>query len=174
MTELDRMLAELIDRQAITDLLLTYCAACDRIDADAVRACFHPDATHDHGGYVGPSRDWVAPALGWLAGRVGITHMIATPRIVINGDRAASDCHFIAYNRLPRSAAIVEEVLVKGRYVDRLVRTGAGWRILHRTGIHDLELIREIPAEARPEPAGPRGGGPADDPFARELAALLG
>lgn len=174
MRDLNTIVAELADRQAITDLLLAYCAACDRIDEVALRACFHPDATHDHGGYVGPSSAWVAPALAWLQGRKGITHMISTPRIVFKGDRAASDCHFVAYNRLAKTQSAVEEVLVKGRYVDRLIRTDQGWKILHRIGIHDLELIREIPAETRPDAAGPRSGGAADDPFARELATLLG
>lgn len=168
----DAVIAKLADRQAINDLLLDYCAACDRRDEAALRACFHADAVHDHGGYVGPSSDWVAPALAWLAGRTGITHMLATPRIVVRGDAAASDCHFTAYNRLAKADGMVEEVLVKGRYVDRLVRTEAGWRILRRTGIHDLELIREVPASERPDPAGAKGGDRHDDPFARELAAL--
>ncbi|PHR11797.1 MAG: hypothetical protein COA41_19870 [Sphingopyxis sp.] len=174
MQDLNNIITELADRQSITDLLLAYCAACDRIDEAALRTCFHPDATHDHGGYVGPSSEWIAPALAWLKGRVGITHMISTPRIVIKGDRAASDCHFVAYNRTDKQEGMLEEVLVKGRYVDRLIRTEQGWQILHRTGIHDLELIREVPAETRPMAAGPSSGGPADDPFARELAALMG
>lgn len=173
MQNLNIIVAELADRQSITDLLLTYCAACDRIDEAALRACFYPDATHDHGGYVGPSSGWVAPALTWLEGRVGITHMISTPRIVLKGDRAASDCHFVAYNRTARDEGLLEEVLVKGRYVDRLIRTDQGWQILHRTGIHDLEMIREVPADTRPSAAGPSSGGIADDPFARELAILM-
>ncbi len=174
MRDTDAIVAELADRQAITDLLLAYCAACDRMDEAALRACFHADSTHDHGGYVGPSSAWVAPALAWLAGRVGVTHMISTPRIVIRADRAVSDCHFVAYNRLARPQGMVEEVLVKGRYVDRLIRSSGGWQILYRTGIHDLELIREVPAQSRPEPAGQRSGNALDDPFARELAALAG
>lgn len=168
------IIAELADRQAITDVLLAYCGACDRGDEVALRACFHPDATHDHGGYCGPSSDWVAPALAWLKGRTGITHMIATPRIVVRGDSAASDCHFVAYNRLAKSAEVTEEVLIKGRYVDRLVRTADGWKIRHRTGIHDLEIIRNLPRSARPDPVGPKSGSDANDPFTTELAALLG
>lgn len=172
MRDTETIVAELADRQAIADLLLAYCAACDRMDEASLRACFHPEATHDHGGYVGLSSEWVPLALAWLAGRVGVTHMISTPRIVIQGDRAASDCHFIAYNRIAKTQDVVEEVLVKGRYVDRLVRSSGGWQILHRTGIHDLELIREVPARSRPDPAGQRGGNALDDPFVRELAAL--
>lgn len=167
------IIAELADRQAITDLLLAYCGACDRCDEGALHACFHPDSTHDHGGYRGPSSEWVAPALAWLQGRAGITHMIATPRIVVRGDSAVSDCHFVAYNRLAKDADLTEEVLVKGRYVDRLVRTAEGWKIIHRVGIHDLELVRDIPTSDRPDPQGPKSGTGADDPFTKELAALL-
>jgi hypothetical protein len=112
--------------------------------------------------------------LAWLKGRTGITHMIATPRIVVRGDSAVSDCHFVAYNRLAKGPDLTEEVLVKGRYVDRLVRTTEGWKIIHRIGIHDLELVRDIPASERPDQLGPRSGTGADDPFTKELAALLG
>ena len=174
MPDTSALISELADRQAITDVLLAYCAACDRQDETALHACFHPDATHDHGGYCGPSHDWVAPALAWLKGRVGITHMISTPRIVVRGDNAVSDCHFVAYNRLTKDTEVTEEVLVKGRYVDRLVRAQEGWQILHRIGIHDLELIREVPTSARPQAAGQNGGDKTDDPFALALTALLG
>ena len=167
------IIAEIADRQAITDLLLAYCGACDRCDERALNACFHPESTHDHGGYCGPSREWVAPALTWLQGRTGITHMIATPRIVVLGDNAVSDCHFVAYNRLAKDADLTEEVLVKGRYVDRLVRTAGGWKIIHRIGIHDLELVRDIPTSERPDALGPKSGTGAHDPFTKELAALL-
>jgi hypothetical protein len=174
MRDSNAIIAELADRQAIIDLLLEYCAACDRRDEAALGACFHPDATHDHGGYCGPSSEWVAPALAWLQGRTGITHMIATPRIVIQGDRTVGDCHFIAYNRLAKDHGLTEEVLVKGRYVDRLIRTEQGWQILHRIGIHDLELIRDVPSAERHEPAGRKSGDHTDDPFVIELRALAG
>ena len=160
----------LVDKQAIAELLYRYCHACDHRDEAALRSCFHADASHDHAGYTGPTAAWFPAALHWLHNRVAITHMIANPLIRIDGDRALSDCHFIAYNRLAKPNDLVEEVLVKGRYIDRLVRAPGGWLIMHRLGIHDLELIRDIPATERPMAAGHASGDPSHDPYFKLLA----
>lgn len=165
-------LQTLLDKQAITELLYRYCRGCDRRDQEMLLACFHPDAQHDHGGFVGPTADWVPLALAWLEGRVAVTHMVTNPLIWVDGDRAISDCHFLAYNRLPTGKDVVEEVVVKGRYLDRHVRCQDGWRIFHRVGIHDLEYRQELPADARPTSGTVRSNVLADDPFTAIFAAF--
>ena len=37
-----------VAKQDITDVLMRYCRAVDRIDAALLRSCYHPDATEDH------------------------------------------------------------------------------------------------------------------------------
>jgi ketosteroid isomerase-like protein len=37
-------LQTLLDRQAISDVLISYCRAVDRADLDLLRSCYHPDA----------------------------------------------------------------------------------------------------------------------------------
>lgn len=164
------LLRLLVDKQAIAELLYRYCHACDHRDEAALRSCFHADASHDHAGYAGPTAEWIPAALHWLHDRIAVTHMVANPLIRIDGDRALSDCHFIAYNRLAKPGGLVEEVLVKGRYVDSLVRAPGGWLIMHRLGIHDLELIRDIPAMERLMAAGHASSDFSHDPYFQLLA----
>ena len=49
-TELDGDLRELIDRQAVTDLLVRYVLALDSHDWEAVAGCFAPEAVFLHPG----------------------------------------------------------------------------------------------------------------------------
>ncbi len=160
----------LLDKNDIIDILYQYCQSCDRLDETALRSCFHPDSQHDHGPYSGPTDQWIPAALGWLRGRVGVTHMVTNPLISIDGDRALSDCHFIAFNRLAKSDDLFEEVLVKGRYVDRFEKRDGAWKISHRIGIHDLEIMRDV-AGPLPQPSGAFASGPMGaDPYYRMLA----
>ena len=49
-TTVDARVQELLDKQAITDLLTRYMRAVDRGDVATVRGCYLPGATEDHGG----------------------------------------------------------------------------------------------------------------------------
>ena len=54
---------------------------------------------------------------------------------------------------------------IAGRYVDRLVRVGAEWRIIARTGIYDWREFREIGAASLSNvPPAARGAHDATDP----------
>ena len=41
------------DRLQIQDLIYRWCRSIDRLDFDAMRSVFHPDATDTHGAYDG-------------------------------------------------------------------------------------------------------------------------
>lgn len=41
-------LQELLDRQAIYDVMMRYCRGVDRFDADLITSAYHPDARDDH------------------------------------------------------------------------------------------------------------------------------
>lgn len=62
------------------------------------------------------------------------THMVSNVMIEVNGDRAVSECHFLAHHRRAREgAAGEEEDVLKGRYLDRFERRDGAWRIANRT-----------------------------------------
>ena len=51
-----RAVQELLDKQAIAEVMMTYCRALDRLDEALLRSVFHPDSQHNHG-FKGPSSD---------------------------------------------------------------------------------------------------------------------
>lgn len=44
------LLQQMLDREAIRDLVWRYCRAVDRRDFAALSALYHPDAIDEHGG----------------------------------------------------------------------------------------------------------------------------
>lgn len=165
--------AELIAKQEIAEVIYRYCQGCDRSDEEMLRGCFHDDCITDHAGWSGKSQDWVPMALDWLKERVAVTHIVTNVFVEVDGDRAIMNCHFLAYNRAPKPGTDkFEEMVVKGRYIDRLEKRGGPWKIAHRIGIHDMERFVEAPASAN-EIAGDRSGKKPDDPYYGVLADFM-
>lgn len=170
---LDSALTDLIAKQEITDVLHRYCQGCDHSDEEILRGVFHEDCITDHAGWRGKSQDWVTMALQWLSNRVAVTHIVTNPYVQLYGERAIMNCHFIGYNRVPTADSnMLEESLVKGRYIDRFEKRNGVWKIAHRIGIHDLEQVRVVPTSVNDIP-GMRSGKKPDDPYFDLLRDIL-
>lgn len=139
---------DLIDRQQITHLLHTYCRALDRLDRPMLESIFHSDSRHAMGGFEGPSRDFCGFAMEILASLEGTQHTLGNVTIELDGDIARSECYFIAYHRIAAGVegpgafadhdlSKDEDVIMGGRYVDRLERRDGVWKIVHRIGVMD-------------------------------------
>jgi hypothetical protein len=150
-------IAELLDKQAITELVTRYARAIDRFDEALLRSVFHPDSQHAHG-FVGPSSDpslpcapgapgdFVAYAFEVLGTHTRTHHQLGNILIELDGDDAYAETYFTAYHRMraigdPQAAENAHDTemdfWVGGRYIDRLQRRQGSWRISHRTGLTD-------------------------------------
>lgn len=126
--------ARLADRLEIDDLLTRYATGVDRRDWDLWETCFTPDARIDYtafGGIAGP----VKTVRAWLEEvmpRFEMSqHLVVNRDVTIEGDTARSRAAFFNPMALatPQGRVLFFE---GGYYVDRLVRTPAGWRIDER------------------------------------------
>lgn len=139
----------LLDRQEITDLLHTYCRAVDRGDENLLRSVYHPDASDDRGPgiFQGTAQEFVAWCMGVLHNVKLTHHLLTNIRIDLRGDTALAESYFLAYHRLDKPTG-KEDVVVGGRYLDRLERRPGGptgvWKIAHRKEINDW--VRTMPA----------------------------
>jgi len=153
----EQQVRELLDKQAITDVIITYARAIDRLDEDLLRSVFHPDSQHAHG-FAGPSSDpslasspgspgdFVAYAFEVLGTFTRTHHQLGNIFIELDGDDAYTETYFSAYHRmrakgdpLASDGAYDTEMdwLVGGRYIDRMQRREGVWKISHRTGLTD-------------------------------------
>jgi hypothetical protein len=172
----DPVIQTLLDRQAVADVLNRYCRGCDRADEEALRGCFHSDATHQHGSFSGRSADFVDLAMQIVRPLKMCKHMVNTLTVALEGDTAYSECHYLAYHRrLNDDTGADEDFFAGGRFLDRLERRDGVWRIAHRVGLIDFE--RYLPSADRTlwqAPATTRSAQRPDDPLYGEFAVLLG
>lgn len=155
-------LEALLHKQAILEVLYRYCRGCDRSDEATLRACFHPDSTHCHGGFEGSSTDFCALALKIVGSTKASKHVLSNVLIELEGDCAVSESHYFAYQRQVDTASGAEtDYFTGGRYLDRLERRDGVWRIVRRVGLIDFE--RREPAQTlRYAPAALGGRYPSD------------
>lgn len=165
-----------IAKQEITEILHRYARGCDRLDEAALRACFHPDSTHEHGAFKGRSSDFIDFAVGFIRKLRDCSHLVTNVLIEIEGALAVSECHYVAHHRRYQEGTTREEdFFAKGRYLDRFERRAGVWKIAHRTGIHDLTHVVAIPdALQGARPAGVLSARKPDDPLYHMLAGLKG
>ena len=128
-------LQQLADRLEIDDLLTRYATALDNKDWELWATCFTPDAFIDYTssggvkGHVPEVKQW----LGEVMGLFPMTqHLVTNRAVVVSGDTAtARSCLF---NPMAVGDGSGGQMLFfeGGYYVDRLVRTPEGWRIIER------------------------------------------
>jgi uncharacterized protein (TIGR02246 family) len=137
---------ELVDRQAIADLVHAYCLHFDQNEPEAVAALFTDDATVDYG----PETATIVGAAS-IAGTIAVgletifaatSHHVSNIRIVFDGPDAATGVTYLyAWHRYPDDRADAE---LWARYHDRFVRTGDRWSIAERTlrvaGQHEFDV----------------------------------
>ena len=138
----------LCDKQAITEVIYRYARALDRCDLELLRECFHADSTHDHGDFVGNSRDFCGWAIELLLRLTATQHHVGNILIDLDGDMAHSEAYWVAYHRIPALAGgsgVVAgrgektDLFIGGRYIDRMERRNGTWKIARRVGIHDWQ-----------------------------------
>lgn len=128
-------LQRLLDRQAIADVIHTYCRNVDLIRPAEVAALFTADCTVDYGPGLGVPTQGAAELERRLA--IGLPRFAATSHHVSNievdfdGDDAADTVTYLyAWHRYPDERP---DAHLWAQYHDRFVRTPDGWRIAART-----------------------------------------
>ena len=119
----------LLDKEAIREALLRYTRGIDRHDDELMAAAYHPDATDDHGAYIGGPEGFIRHANGTHSKNWTVHHhFISNQTIDIEGDSAHAETYFLA--TLRRKTGPID--IVAGRYVDRLERRDGRWAIAAR------------------------------------------
>ncbi len=128
---LDDAVRQLLDRNAIRELIARYAHSVDRRDLDGVAACFTADAAY-RGSLGQGSIDVALAALRErMAQYTSTMHFIGNQLVDLSGDRATSETYAIAYHQMQREDGR-RNMAVGVRYLDDLLRTEDGWRICRR------------------------------------------
>lgn len=149
MTDTERRLTELLDREAIRDCMYRYCRGIDRADEAALRSAYWPDAADQHGRYSGPVEGFFELVKqGYAAGPRNI-HQVSNILIEFtSGTVAVVESYFNAMQRSRRKDGSVSQMLLAGRYCDRFEKRGDDWRVARRVVVYDWVEEQTPPEEA--------------------------
>ncbi|MDB5687553.1 MAG: hypothetical protein JWR77_2142 [Rhizorhabdus sp.] len=132
------------DRQAITDQLLHYCRAMDRIDHALGYAVWHDDGIADYGSlFNGSGRGFVDWVCETHKGLLAHAHRVSNILIELDGDRAGSEAYVNATLRFKEGDQL-RQANVHGRYLDRWSCRDGRWAIDRRIYIQDFDDVRNV------------------------------
>lgn len=133
---MEPLLAELCDKQAITELLHRYCRGVDRCDVGLIRSVYHEPSVDDHGYWRGSGHDFATFIVNRLtAANTATLHSVTNVLIQLDGDRAVCEAHVYASMVRRDDEAMAD--FFAGRYLDVLERRDAEWGIVDRTVVVD-------------------------------------
>lgn len=161
-------MTELADRLAIAETLALYCRGIDRCDAEQLAAVFTPDAMIDYGDGARPIADVIPGLIAGLGAMRLTQHNISNTVMRIAGDTAKAETNCVALHLMPAPEGEVE-LVVGGRYLDRLEKRDGRWRIAER--LYVMDWNRSAPSTMALEGGllgglQRRGARGADDPAA--------
>jgi hypothetical protein len=159
-------ITEVADRLAIAETLALYCRGIDRCDGALLSAVFTPDARIDYGDGA-RSPDDTIPGLIAALGAMRLTqHNISNTVMRLSGDMAKAETNCVALHILSATEGEIE-LVVGGRYLDRLEKREGRWRIAER--LYVMDWNRTSPATMQLaggmfDGLGRRGARGSDDP----------
>ncbi len=148
------LLNELADKQAIRDLIYTYCRAVDRLDVPLGHSIWHDDGYADYGKdyYQGPGKGVIDLICEHHLGLLSHSHQVTNILIELNGDDAGSEAYVSGTMRTERDGKLFH-LGVWARYLDRWQRRDDKWGLLHRVVVFDHQELREttdMPGHGQP------------------------
>lgn len=145
-------LEELLAKQAITEVLHSYCRGVDRLDERLVRDIYHEDAFDDHGYWSGRGHDFAPFVVNRLREEnAWTTHSITNALIEIRGDLAVCESQVMVHlGRRTKDPVLVD--VMGARYVDRFSRRDGVWKIDERTVVLDWHKVENWGDQAPPIP----------------------
>lgn len=140
---LQSMVQELWDREAIRDCLARYCRGVDRFDRELILSAFHPDAVDEHGKFIGNPEEFVQWALDQHAkAHLSHQHYMLNHRCDIDGDTAHAETYFMFVSMNREGNPLT---MGGGRYVDRFEKRNGVWAIAFRVCLRDWAKLDERP-----------------------------
>jgi hypothetical protein len=133
----DQRLQELLDKQALMDLIHAYCNAADRHDHAKMRALYHEDAIDEHGHFAkGPAMDFIDKLPEIQKPMTILHHNVTTVNLKLDGERAEGEVYIIAFHQVERDGGRFD-VLIGGRYFDKYEKRNGVWKFSHRSIVAD-------------------------------------
>ena len=128
--------AQLCAVEACREAARRYSHGVDRLDGEWMKSAYWPDATDDHGVFVGNAHDFVDSCMATHDRWAFTLHTIMNHTVELEPDdiHARGEAYNLSY-LLRRDNGELE--IWYGRYLDHYEKRDDEWRILHRVCVHE-------------------------------------
>lgn len=146
---LEAKLREMIDRDAIWQVMQAYARGLDRIDGALTRSCYFDDSIEDHSHYVGDVEGFIRYAESVSRAYLSTQHALMNHVCDLVGDDAYCETYF-HFTGVAAPPAL--HFMSVGRYVDHFQRRNGEWRIANRVTIVEgcFDISDSVSARALP------------------------
>lgn len=137
-------LQTLLDKQAISEILMTYSRSIDRKDPELLASIYWPDAYDDHLLYEGDIPGLVKFCFEFTDD-MPTQHFLGNVLIEMeDGANAHAETYYQAYHNMPMEDGSREDMTLLGRYLDHFQKREGQWKILRR--VVALDAYTRVPA----------------------------
>lgn len=151
----DPALQELLDKQAIADVITRYSRTLDWLDDEGQAACFWPDAAIDYAFFRGSAADFIPVVMRIERASQRRWHMLSGLAIRLQPpSRASTECYGIATG-VRNNDGVWTGNIYGGRYLDEFEKRGEEWRISKRDYVMDWSMPLGVQNDGTPDPAFP-------------------
>lgn len=149
----EAQLQELLDKQAITEVLQRYSRTLDWLDDDGQAGCFWPDAPIDYGFFTGTAADFLPVVMQIERASQRRWHFLSAPAIAFTApDHAQAECYGMATGIRQQDDGSWSGGLYGGRYLDEFAKKDGEWRIAQRKYVMDWKLPLDDQPGNEPNP----------------------
>lgn len=134
---------QLSDMEQIKDVARRYCRGVDRLDEDLMKSAYWPDATDDHGVFVGNAMEFVEMCMVSHLRWRSTSHCILNHSIDLDDDgtHAQGESYNVTY-LFQKDNDVLDTW--HGRYLDLYEKRAEEWRILERVCVHEGTMTQDI------------------------------
>lgn len=127
---------QLSDIECIRDAAIRYCRGVDRLDENLMKSSYWPDATDDHGVYVGNAMEFVEMCMVSHLRWRSTNHCILNHHIELDADgvQACGEVYNVTY-LFQKDDDVLDTW--HGRYLDRYEKRQDEWRIIERVCVYE-------------------------------------
>jgi hypothetical protein len=137
-SDLETVVRELVDRDAISRVPKLYARGVDRRDWELVRSCFAKSALIEGSRTSAPLEEYLATLIPGVEFYPRTMHFMGNQLVDVNldgdADRGRVETYAVAYHWMAAVAGAPDpaNLIVGVRYHDTLARADGGWQIVHR------------------------------------------
>jgi hypothetical protein len=144
---------QLLDKQAIAEVLQRYSRTLDWLDDKGQAGCFWPDAPIDYGFFTGSAAEFVPVVMQIERASQRRWHFLSLPSIRLHSpERASVECYGMATGIRRHEDGTWSGGLYGGRYLDEFEKRAGEWRIAARRYVMDWHLPLENQPGDEPNP----------------------